>query len=65
MRRLAFLAIRGFGPGFLQAYIDGGVDDTGFGDVRAGEEDEFRLVKDAIGFGRVVVHSFDPIHGTG
>ena len=65
MRRLALLAVWGFGPGFLQADVNGGVDDAGFGDVRTREEDELRLVINPVGLDlRRVSHSVDPIHRT-
>ena len=49
MRRLTFLPRRRFGPGLLEADIDGSVDDRAAFDFGAREEDELRLVKDALG----------------
>src|ERR1700722_2846798 len=64
MRCLSLLSVRCFCPGSLETYVNGGVDDAGGRDDGAGEEDEFRLVKDTVCFWRVVGHSFDPIHGS-
>lgn len=47
---LAFLAGWGFGPGFLEADINCGVDDGALRDFGAREEDEFRLVEDSLGW---------------
>ena len=44
---LPFLAVGRFGPGVLQADIDGGVDDAGLRNLGAREEHEFGFVKDA------------------
>ena len=46
---LSFFAGGGFGPGLLEADIDGGMDDAGLRDLGAGEEHEFGFVKDALG----------------
>ena len=47
MGGFAFFAGGGFGPGFLEADVHGGVDDGPALDMGAGEEHEFAFVIDA------------------
>ena len=49
MRGFSFFAGRGFGPCFLKADIDGGVDDRAAVYLGSGEEHEFAFVVDAFG----------------
>ena len=49
MRRLPLLARRRFGPGFLEADVNSGVDNGAAFDLSTRQEDELRLVKDAFG----------------
>lgn len=46
----AFFAGRGFGPGFLEADVDGGVDDAAVRDFGTREKYEFRLVENTLGW---------------
>ncbi len=63
MGGFTLFAIWRFGPCFLQADVNGGVDDAGGGHDRAREKDEFRLVKNALGLRfRFIGHLTDPIH---
>lgn len=62
MGRLAFFPFGRVCPRLGDADIDGGVHDAGRRDDGAREENEFRLVKDAVGLWAVVFHPPDPIH---